>query len=559
MNKILSFSAAVLLFLLWACSPQSYPKLTKDQTLRYTIRLDSSGGEYAFAVTFQLYGNDDGLTKIYTPDEWGPATGLSENIKNLKVEGAEVIDQTKSSLLLRHKPKALLTISYRVTSVIVYPIDNHDLAFHPILQKEFFQFYGNGLFAYPADLNTVERPVTLTWEGFPEDWVIHNSYGSNQRTQTFRWKDSLWLEAVFVGGDFRIHQFDVQDDPVYVAMRGEWRFSDEAYLELLKKVVTQQRAFWNDYDFDYFTITLGPYMEDQTYTSYQGTGLRNAFALNATPVAQLDNFEYLFSHELMHEWIGLQIKTADPEAFRFWFSEGFTDYFTFINMREGGLLDEKAYVEEMNKVIKSYYTSPVREATNAVLAENFFTDYNNYGKLAYHRGCVFAMHIDWKIRQDSKGQFTLKNAMQDFLKLCRNGQQRLTDELFLNTVNKYLNKKIDPLFKKHIQDGALIPIEDWMLGATTTVQQNEIMVFDLGFDEKQSEEAKKVIGLNEQSNAYKAGVRNGQAFHGSGYYRGRTDVKADVYVEIDGEVKKLSFYPTAPAPESIPQFLLSSS
>lgn len=472
MKKTVVLLFPLIVLFVMSCPPQRSLVKESEQRLYYTIALDSTEGTYQFKVNFRLQGDFSGLTKVYTPSEWGPATSLNENIKKVKVKNASIEEQTDRYLLLRHAPGASISVNYIVQSLPKYPVDNPDEMFHPILQKDFFQFYGNGVFFYPADLNKIERPVNIYWEGFPEDWVIHNSYGSNQRKQSFRWRDSLWLESIFVGGDYRIHKIEIADDPVYVAMRGEeWRFSDDEYLDLLKKVITQQRKFWNDYDFDYFTVTLAPFMEGQNYGSYQGTGLRNSFALNATPKVGLKNFEYLFSHELMHEWIGLQIKTADPEAYRYWFSEGFTDYFTYINMRECGLISEEGYLWQINNVVKKYYKSAVREATNEELAANFFTDYSNYGKLAYNRGCVFAMYTDWKIRLDSKGEHRLKDVMQEFLNVCRHGKQRLTDELFLKTVNQYLEKPIDSYFEKHIQNGALIPLEDWMLGAKTEIRE----------------------------------------------------------------------------------------
>jgi len=557
MKKIFFALIGGVFLFLSTCTPLNHryrSTLRFDDFLRYRIVLDTTEAGLAFEVTLQLSGNERGKTKLYLPNEWGPATGLSENIQDLRVINAEVVEQTDQHLLLKHGYKDLLMIKYKVIPAAEYPFDNPDLAFHPILQNNFFQFYGNAFFIYPADLNYRERPVSLSWEGFPEDWAIHNSYGTNKRLQTFRWKDSLWLESVFVGGDYRIHKIEIKDDPVYVAMRGDWDFKDDDYLDLLKRVITQQRAFWNDHDFNYFTVTLAPFMEGKGQGSYQGTGLRNSFALNATKSIGLKNFDYLFSHELMHEWIGLQIKTADPEGLRFWFSEGFTDYFSYINMRECGLLDEQAYVGSMNGVIKEYYTSPIRLATNEALAANFFTDYT-YGRLAYNRGCLFATHIDWMIRQDSKGQLSLKNAMQDFLAACKGGKQRLTDELFLTTINKYLKEPIDPLFKKYIQEGDLIKIENWMLGEETVVEYKPLSIFDLGFDAKRSKEEQKIIGLKEKSNAYKAGLRNGQLFQGSGYYAGREDIQAEVYVVIDGVERKIVFYPSSDSGDTLPQFV----
>jgi len=553
MKKYFYLIAALCLF--YNCKPVSF-SVNADSSLEYAIVFEPGLKNHAFLIELRMTGEGDGTTELNLPYEWGPAQGLDQYIEVLEVQNASIEKQTAEYIRLKHGPLEPIKVKYHLSSNPVYPIENPDMAYHPIIQDEHFQIYGNSLFVYPNDLNNKERSVKINWENFPEDWVIHNSYGSNQRNQSFRWRDTLWLESIFVGGDYRVHRIEVEQDPIYVAMRGEWSFSDGDYIELLKKVITQQRYFWNDYDFDYFTVTLAPFQEDKDYISYQGSGLRNSFALNATPKADLNNFKYLFSHELMHEWIGLQIKTADPEGERFWFSEGFTDYFTFINMRECGLLDEKGYVESMNEIIKNHYNSSVREAPNMEIAERFFSDYDNYGKLAYHRGCIFAMFVDWKIREDSKRKSSLKNAMQDFLKICKSGKQHLTDELFLTTINKYVEEPINPFFEKYIQKGELIKLEDWMLGKKTLVENKSTPIFDIGFDEAASIEAKKIVGLKKDSKAFEAGIRNGQLMKGTSYYRGRTDIEATIYVEIDGEDKEVTYMPLGFSKKKIPQFVI---
>ncbi len=555
MKKYLYCFAILCLLFGFNCRPTTF-SISANSTLEYTIKLEPGLKNHAFVIELRMTGDGDGTTEFNLPYEWGPAQNLDQYIEILEVQNAKIESQTAQLLTLKHGPLEPIKVKYRLLSNPVYPIENPDKAFHPIIQDDFFQMYGNSLFVYPNDLNKKGRSVKVDWENFPEDWKIHNSYGSNERSQSFRWRDSLWLESIFVGGDYRINKIMVEEDPIYVATRGDWSFTDEDYSDLLKKVITQQRYFWNDYDFEYFTVTLAPFQEDENYVSYQGSGLRNSFALNATPNTKLDNFEYLFSHELMHEWIGLQIKTADPEEQRFWFSEGFTDYFTFINMRECGLLDEKGYIEKMNEVIKEHYRSPVREAPNEAIAQQFFSDYNNYGKLAYRRGCIFAMFVDWKIREDSNEKFTLKNAMQDFLKVCRSGKQRLTDDLFLMTINKYLKEPIDPFFEKYIQQGELVKLEDWMLGKKTIVENKKTPVFEIGFDEEATMEVRKIIGLKNDSNAYRAGIRNGQAIKGTSYYRGRTDMEVTLHVEVDGEIKKIAYMPVGFSEEMIPQFVI---
>jgi len=460
--------------LFFSCSQKIQVELPAkvSDTINYTISPKYDGDSYSFLVEMDFVADDSDSTILFGPGDWGPAQDLNKCIKNFHVTNATVEEIQKGAKRLSHAPKSKINITYEVIQDSPFPLTDARQAYRPILQADYFYFLGTGVFVYPRKLKDAAHQVNLQWKNFPENWKMHNSFATEKNNQKLVWKDSLWLEAVFLGGKFRKHTIYVKDDPIHVVMRGEWQFSDEAYIELLKKVITQQRKFWDDYEFPYFTVTLFPYLENENGYSYQGTGLRNAFALHATPNTELANFEYLFNHELMHEWIGGQIKTAEPEEFRYWFSEGFTDYFTFINMHENGLLDEQGYIDAMNDVIRKYYLLPTRTATNQELGENFHSDYNNYGKLGYHRGCLFATYIDWKIRQDSKGKKKLKDAMQTMLSICKKEKKQMSDGLFLEVMNRYLKKSIQPDFEKYIIKGNLIPLENWMMGENVFVKNN---------------------------------------------------------------------------------------
>ena len=556
--KIQTLLFLIAAFLLSACSQKlQVPAPSKiSDVINYTISPKYDGDKYSLLVEMDFEADDSDSTILYGPGDWGPAQDLNNCIKNFHVTNATVEEIQKGAKRLAHQPKAKINISYEVIQDFPYPLTDARQAFRPILQDDFFHFVGPGVFVYPRKLKQAAHQVNLQWKDFPEDWTIHNSFATAQKNQQLVWKDSLWLEAIFLGGKFRQHTIHVEGDPIYIAMRGKWNFTDEAYVDLLKKVITQQRKFWNDYEFPYFTVTIIPFLENEKGYSYQGSGLRNAFALQATPNTELASFEYLFNHELMHEWIGGQIKTAEPEEFRYWFSEGFTDYFTFINMRENGLLDEQGYIDAMNEVIQKYYALPTRTITNQELGEKFHLDYNNYGKLGYHRGCLFATYVDWKIRQDSKEKKTLKDAMQTMLKICKKEKKQMSDGLFIEIMNRYLKKSIQPDFEKYIIEGNLIPLENWMLGNNTIVKNESIDVFEVGFDFEKSKVAKEVIGIKEGSAAYKAGIRDGQKLMGYGMYFGEMDKQAEVVVRVDGEAKSIKYFPKGKSEEKIPQFYL---
>ena len=70
--------------------------------------------------------------------------------------------------------------------------------------------------------------IALSWEGFDPDFVIHNSFGTQQRQQLLSIPPVDFLSGIFVGGDFRVHPIEVQGNKVYLAIRGQWQaFEDQ--------------------------------------------------------------------------------------------------------------------------------------------------------------------------------------------------------------------------------------------------------------------------------------------------------------------------------------------
>ena len=190
-------------------------------------------------------------------------------------------------------------------------------------------------------------------------------------------------------------------------------FKEEDVFQVLEQTLTCQRNFWNDHSQNYFTVTMQPFPQENG-SSFQGTGLTNSFATSVSnnDQTELGQMVYLFNHELMHNWIGHTIHN-DNEEEQYWFSEGFTEYYTFKNIAKNKIngLDGTFFIDEFNRTIRDLYASSVTEAPNSEINyDNFWTNYE-YSKLPYWRGAIFAFYLDQKIQQMSEGKQSLDDVM----------------------------------------------------------------------------------------------------------------------------------------------------
>ncbi|MCR5888288.1 hypothetical protein LRS06_11030 [Hymenobacter sp. J193] len=356
----------------------------------------------------------------------------------------------------------------------------------PRVTDAYFHVLGESLFMVPDFIasSPVEPRLTATirWVGFPPGYVLHNTFASQVTEQTFRGK--LWTEfyrSLYVGGDYRLHQFRYQNRPVYVALRGQWHHYDEpGFLRSLQQALTAQRDFWHDAGPARYTVFMSPTITtaDTTWRgqSMRGEGLYQGFKLQSTnnPFNSWDLLRYMFNHEMLHDWIGGQIRGAHGELNN-WFTEGFTDYYAYKNRLRSGDLTLEAWVKAFNEdVIQQLYKNPERNQPNYLIKDNYWKS-RAFGKLPYRRGALFAFWLDNQILKRSGNTRSLDDLMRELRQACLPPGQTFTDERFLALAQAYLHEDISYEFQKYILHGADIPwttpelIEGFSMDATQPI------------------------------------------------------------------------------------------
>lgn len=520
-----------------------------DQTpdLAYVISPTEAEGRSQLQVTMTFVPETDGETHItHLNDAWGES-GLYDCLAGVEVltEHSEIRINPDSNRIEVIHPADLrsMTIRYTIRPDADGPLESNR-SYRPVIQDEYFHLFSHLLFMVPGEYEDAEEPadIHLSWEGFEEDFIIHNSFGSQQREQLLHIPPVDFWTGIFVGGDFRVHPIDVQQNKVFLALRGEWQaFTDQQLVNMLERTITTQRDFWRDHSQEFFTVTLIPTVLEKG-SSMGGTGLTNSFAANASNNEYLEftGLAWLFNHELMHNWIGHTIKNADEEQ-QYWFSEGFTEYNNFKNISAnqiGGFTPED-YFNELNKSITSLMTSPVVDAPNSeVTYENFWSD-PSYEKLPYYRGAIFAFYLDHKIRLDSEQTKSLDDMMRQILAETQLTGQKVDHDYFLEVANGYLKEDLDPFFQKHMIDGVPFDLAAMFdeLGLAYTTEDSR--VFESGFVRDSDNLVVKVVS---GSQAEIAGLEVGDTIKAINMYSD-PEIKANMTVVRNGEELNFDFFP----------------
>ena len=526
----------------------------KSASLKITV--EPAAAVYRVNVTFA--GDADGTTNVLLPNEWGGQQELYKAVRNISVSnGATLADTDKPFVkTISHKPGQRITVSYEIAQDFSGPLKNA-VRYRPVTDANYIHWIGNTVWVLPEWDEQADIEISIEWKSFPRTWTIANSFGTAEKKQRLTAKLPELGSAIFVAGDLRLTRTKAKGNDINVAIRGEWNFKDEDLAEMIRKVIDTERDFFDDHSQKDYLVTLVPIDEGPNAYSFGGTGLTDSFALFATPNATVDRLRGLLAHEYVHNWIpGKLGRMPKDERSLYWFSEGFTEFYTYRLLLRGGLITRDEYVAAYNERIREYYMLPVRTATNDRIVQDFWTD-RDVQRLPYLRGFLFATNIDTEIRRTSKGKASLDDVIRELQETSKGKPQPLSFDSLATHFSKYLGTDATPMIKQYLIDGELITPHADALGSDISQETVEIPIFELGFDFDKFAKDRVVADLNPNSSAYAAGLRNGQQRNG-GVSLSFGDTSKEIELKVkDAEGEKIvKFLPVARERARILQYKL---
>lgn len=463
----------------------------------------------ALAVEARFIGEADGETRVRLPDEWGGETQLYRHLSPIVVDGGELTMESPGVAVVRHRKRARLTLRYQIGSG--YPGEPPaGNPYRPIVRPNGFHVLGEAVFVEPED--QYQAPARFRWRDWPKTWTIASDldHGQQRRLQV-----GDVLQSVSVGGsDIQVVTRPIDGGTVRLAIRGQWSFTPERFADLVASVLDAQRRFWGDMKGPYF-VTLIPTEGSATQVSIGGTGRGDAFAMFATANATDDALRYVIAHEHIHTWIprALGRMPREEEAGSYWFSEGFTDFYTYRTLLRTGVWSLEEFAKYANESISAYDASPVRSEPNSRIVKDFWKD-PAVDKLPYQRGMLLAFHWDARVRAATNGAKDLDDVL--FLMRSRREAARTADEV--DYVRDALAKAMKDVagldiaqdYARYVDAGEPVALPADLFGNCARIVTESRRRFDRGWDPEATAKAGNIVtGLKPDSPAYAAGLREG--------------------------------------------------
>ncbi|MGD8534555.1 MAG: M1 family aminopeptidase [Candidatus Aminicenantes bacterium] len=453
---------------------------------------------------------------------------------------------------IEHQPSQVIEISYEVSQYWDQPIDR-DVYYRPIINETYFHFIGHGVFVYPEWDEKVKRKISLEWRGIHDDWIMANSFDIQNKNRLLEISIAELCHAAYMAGDFVLDECRVKGYPLYIVQRGTWNFTPSEFSNMVETVVKAVRGFWNDYDFPYFLVTLIPTDNEQ---SKGGTGLTNSFeTFVSADHESADDLKFLLAHELFHTWNGRKIQREEPEELVYWFSEGFTNYYTRLILLRNKLITLKEYISDYNRAIKEYYFSPAIHSTNEDILKKTHTD-RHIERIPYLRGDLLATRWNALIKKSSS--YSLDDVMFDILASAQKSNMLVSAENVDLHVRRYLKSGIMEDLEKFVNKGEIIVPGENDLGPCIELTEEKFHRFDIGFEYLKSKITRDwhVTKVNPKGPAFKAGLRENDTIVGRSIYWDRTEMPVKVkFKNQSGEIKTIEYLPRGELIQ-VPQYRL---
>lgn len=471
------------------------------ESIKYNLS-PAGSGRPVLSVEVLIKGKFSKELVIDLPYKWASAS-YTEQIKNFKIGSSYTFKIVKQddhqAIITIPNSTDEIKISYEIHQKSGDPSDVHEV----IVRNDLIHATGYGLFAIPSDLNLKDKiSISINWLSLDPSWRTMSSYSTERAINQEMSVEEL-IQAIYVAGKIRLYKMYDVSSPVFLSLYGNFDIKDQKIVSDLEGIISSQRAFFNDFDFPYYAISL---IEGDNPESMGGTRLHSSFTAFLPKGMLVTDYYILFAHEHLHNWIGGKIGNSKGKELNYWWTEGFTDYYSrLIAMRSGGI-DKETFITEINKFLQNYYLSPVINEPNARIKKDFWNNYD-IEKLPYYRGFIFAIYLN-NLTQQQDPSSSLDNIMYDLFQKSEN--QNFSVKSFQNIAKKYIAGGIRGNFANFIDKGRTISLEQINLPLVKTSMGR----YHLGFDKEAALESKIIKNIDSKSNAYKAGLRDGQKILG---------------------------------------------
>ncbi|RKZ15838.1 hypothetical protein DRQ53_07955 [bacterium] len=258
---------------------------------------------------------------------------------------------------------------------------------------------GSDLFLFPMDVPP--RTITVDWE-LPDGWGMENPYRVSPTRSAPPNLRALYATVVAVG-EHRVVRRDLRGYRIAIAIRGNFRFGDDALADNILSIVDHELAFFGRApDRSYlFIVEEHPHGDDPEQLHYFGLHFNASMILLLDPRSARQRLQQepaaLCAHEFLHSWIGELVRQEGYEMN--WFIEGVATLYADRALLATRKMDYGTWTERMRASYANHWRdSDLRRNTSLAQAGQVVLQNQAYTRMLYTGGPLLALALDLEIQ-----------------------------------------------------------------------------------------------------------------------------------------------------------------
>jgi predicted metalloprotease with PDZ domain len=446
-----------------------------SEVIHYTLRpLVGVKGVDALEVEVHFVGNREGQSTFKLPSD---AMGGHERwtyLSQFRGHDVRIIASDKDKRTFQYRPGAPVTIRYRVRSAYVEKPTVEDAFAGPAIFPHWLATLGEFIFTVPEHAETT--PVTFEWKPGPEHWICLSNLdhpGTREPLTVTR----LLASSIIASPHLKVVERPIFGGVLRMAAVGSWSVPIDRDADLVAKIVSAQRAFWGDMTGPVTVTTLALAGSGQGSAGVGGyRGFAHYVSASTAPAQQLREI----AHELIHNWIPGRLgemPDENDEASLYWFSEGFTEFYTQRTLLRSGTWSLEDFIGDLNDTLAGYAANPNNRQPNDWTSARFWID-DAARRVPYMRGDFLAYLLDNQIRQASDNKIGLDQVifrMRDRWMSAPTDHRPGVLENLQASYQELLGSdaQLDAAIKTYITQGEFVRLPVDMFGQCATIDPSE--------------------------------------------------------------------------------------
>ena len=310
---------------------------------------------------------------------------------------------------------------------------------------------------------------------------------------------------VYIAGASNIlktSRIKVSDEPLDLLF---FRIHDREIKELsvkTQKIFALEDKFWGEKPHNNIHTPFMAYIRNPNIDAIQSSAMHIG---NSVLYIASDSSEYTtthIAHEHIHDWINETLLFSSTQQYMYeWFTEGFTEYYAHKTTFASGLITPQDLIAKLNYMLGVFRLGELRYTSYIELSAMNYTSF-----MYYVKGFLLASELDQKIIAETKGKYSLDDAMLSVIKKC--SRSGFSEELLMSEIRQLTGFNLGNILGAIEYSDNLTPTTT-PLGLKTKIYEIQAFVPQYGFDIAKSVIMQQVIDLKLDSPAYLAGLREG--------------------------------------------------